>query len=109
MELRGFEDSPEKERAQRAARQQKQQEQQQQRDRAKKQAASEEAEAAAKKEPQMQQQEQPLSSVEDEVAYMQKYFNTETCNPFWLFSGIENYVANFLGLFDTHATHWKWK
>ena len=100
MELRGFEDSPEKERAQRAARQQQKQEQQQQRDRAKKQAASEEAEAAAKKEPQMQQQGQPLSSVEDEVAYMrQKSFNpetSETCNPYLQFSGIENSVANFL-------------
>ena len=94
MELRGFEDSPEKERAQRAARQQQKQEQQQ-RDRAKKQAASEEAEAA-KKEPQMQQQGQRLSSVEEGVASMEKYFNPESCNPYWQFSGIENSVANFL-------------
>ena len=62
MELRGFEDSPEKERAQRAARQQQQKQDQQlmqqQRDRARK-----EAEAAAKKEPQVQQQGQHLPSV----------------------------------------------
>ena len=60
MELRGFEDSPEKERAQRGARQQQQkQEQSLQRDKAKREAAEAAAkEAAAKKaEAQMQQQQ----------------------------------------------------
>ena len=70
MELRGFEDSPEKERSQRATRQkqqekEKQEKQEREREKAKKQAACEEAEAA-KKEPQLlQQQGQSLSSVEE--------------------------------------------
>ena len=61
MELRGFEDSPEKERAQRGARQQQQkQEQSLQRDKAKREAAEAAAkEAAAKKaEAHMQQQQE---------------------------------------------------
>ena len=69
MELRGFEDSPEKERSQRATRQKQQEKEKQERERekAKKQAASEEAVEAAKKGPQLQQQGQRLSSVEEVV------------------------------------------
>lgn len=76
MELRGFEDSPEKERSQRATRQKQQEKEKQERERekAKKQAASEEAAEAAKKETQqLQQQGQSLSSVEEGVASMHNY------------------------------------